>query len=171
MVDFMNPSEDLLAGLEAGRNEIYPQLDEAIQRAEQAEQERDELKSNIMTCGRCNEKFIRKPLMSVSKCPYCERDKLQAIVDKLPKTKDGVPVVCGNFYYDKRQDDGSDDETNIMVTGIVDYQACGAGPEGEKGYYTPMDDCVEGCDGTTDFSQLYSTKAAAEAAKEGEGQP
>ena len=149
MVDFMNPSEDLLAGLEAGRNEIYPQLDEAIQRAEQAENKLASLEQLLIECDECK-RFTHHIGTGEAVCPYCERDKLQAVVDKLPKTKDGVAVcddmeVWHNLSMAKEPQSGTV-RVRVNTANTID----GFGRE-----LILVDYC-------------YSTKAAAEEAKEGE---
>jgi hypothetical protein len=68
-----------------------------------------------------------------------ERDRLQAIVDRLPKTADGVPVVPGQFIY-------ASDGKAVMMLRYAENDGRMAYPE-----------------------VCYSTREAAVAAREGAG--
>ena len=152
MVDFMNPSEDLLAGLEAGRNEIYPQLDEAIQRAEQAENKLASLEQLLIECDECK-RFTHHIGTGEAVCPYCERDKLQAVVDKLPKTMDGVGIMPDTTLYHWYD-----------YNGVVRLDEIKVGPE----YQLIV--CINGCWQPAHINMwcCYSTKQAAEEAMKNE---
>jgi len=76
-----------------------------------------------------------------------EIKRLQAIVDKLPKTSDGVPVVPGMMLWDPVWIDRS-----FAVHSLDVY--C---PEARRSEWV--------VEGYVDVSQCFSTQAAAEAAK------
>jgi len=47
-------------------------------------------------CDKCGGRWLpRCPGEDAGPCPWCESRELRAIVDKLPKTADGVPMVPG----------------------------------------------------------------------------
>lgn len=100
-----------------------------------------------------------------------ELERLRAIVDKLPKTADGVPMHPGAIVW--TNPGCPDDPQKTMVTSVINFVACGA-PDGEQSIRTPLDDCCPDCDEGFQASECYSTRAAAEAAltaklkKEGE---
>ncbi len=82
--------------------------------------------------------------------------RLQAIVDKLPKTMDGVPVIFGDFVWKKRGGE--------MLTGTI-------GSDCELGR-SMVDVCnadlpTADNDVTLEISECYSTREAAEAAQKG----
>ncbi len=88
-------------------------------------------------------------------CGYCSHsgslmlakiERLQAIIDKLPKTADGVPVVPGMILFDPVWIDRHFPIEELLV-------------------YCPDATRSEWHDGEVDVSQCYSTKAAAKAAK------
>lgn len=81
-----------------------------------------------------------------SRCPACvckERDELRAIVDKLPKTADGVPVVPGRDFVYWRYD--SEGRRWHVLNRLMVLPVGGGASE-------PLSEC-------------YSTREAAEAAK------
>lgn len=87
------------------------------------------------------------------RCLTAERDALQAIVDKLPKTADGVVVVYG--------------DTIFTADGIQCEAACGVGGNlkafgsvGPEGYLTEVTAII------TSIAKCYSTPEAAQAAME-----
>lgn len=76
-----------------------------------------------------------------------EIKRLQAIVDKLPKTADGVPVVPGMVLY-----------SSAFICGAFRH------PETVKGMCAYADPDTSGwMDGELDVHDLYSTQEAAEA--------
>lgn len=88
--------------------------------------------------------------------------ELEAKVEKLPKTADGVPVVPGMKVY-VPEDDGYLDNDGYLVTGVMNFVACGA-KDGEQSYATPLHDCTEDCDDWNLTSKCYSTRYLAQLA-------
>src|SRR5690554_6157274 len=80
-----------------------------------------------------------------------ENTKLRAIVDKLPKTADGVPVVPGMALYPLHPLPGVEDDHGIATIGVYDPAT--------------MEHLVHGY-GEFRTGACYSTREAAEAAKE-----
>lgn len=92
-------------------------------------------------------------------------EQQQAIIDRLPKTADGVPVVPGQRYWTIYPNNIEPVE-EFLVTSVCNFVVCGA-EDGEQSAKCPMDDCHEGCDPGTPTCELFSTKEAAEAARVG----
>jgi hypothetical protein len=86
--------------------------------------------------------------------------ELEAVVDKLPKTADGVPVTCGDTVYCWAGGEASPDEA---VYPLEVQQSRGILLVGRLGGYRSISN-YQALD-----SRCYSTRAAAEAAKGGEG--
>lgn len=87
--------------------------------------------------------------------------QLQAIVDRLPKTADGVPVAPGMMVWTP---DDLDDPS--LVTGVTNFNAsgCDCDGDGEESYHNAGDDCHWKCDRSNPANECYSTRAAAQAA-------
>lgn len=91
-----------------------------------------------------------------------ELDRLHAIVELLPKTADGVPVVPGEtqwavFCYDR---DDPDEPLRVSACNYV-----GNASDWTDGIKWEIEDCV---DCRCEVIGVYSTREAAEAAKGGE---
>jgi hypothetical protein len=96
------------------------------------------------TCGR-----VFGSWASHQACPWCEAERLRAIVDKLPTTADGVLVLPNEHYWVRTS-------SGLVCVLIVSIERTHAGwwandTRGEG--YTPADD-------------LYSTRQAAGKARE-----
>ena len=93
--------------------------------------------------------------------------KLESIVDKLPKTADGEPIVPGMFVYGPADHElhGTPrhdlDDGLRRIQAVCNIEACGV-EGGEKSAMNCNDDWE-------DASTLYSTREAAEAASANEG--
>jgi hypothetical protein len=93
--------------------------------------------------------------------------EMQKVIDKLPKTADGVPIMPGmTLWVPKYATDEDFDDAECLVTGVTNYNACGYGGDDEESFHTANDDCLPGCDKNTSAKLAYSTREAALAAKE-----
>lgn len=94
--------------------------------------------------------------------PPSETDPLYEaldLIDRLPVTADGVPVVPGMTVYTNAAG-GTED---ALVTSITNYRACGVA-DGQQAFMHGGNDCHPDCDAWTDTSKAFSTPQAAEAA-------
>ena len=137
-------------------DEAVKEIESLKQRAEQAEKERDELKKTLFnaSCAINRGEMIFNKFDDVCKGLVEERDKLQAIVDKLPKTMDGVGIMPDTTLYHWYD-----------YNGVVRLDEIKVGPE----YQLIV--CINGCWQPAHINMwcCYSTKQAAEEAKkEGE---
>lgn len=101
-------------------------------------------------------------------------EELRAIVERLPKTRDGKPIHPGMHLWDEDTADDFDreypSETNMLVTTVTNYAACASQGEDtseyEQSYRCGQDDCCQECDGSRGIGNVWSTRSAAERAKE-----
>ena len=139
-------------------------------------QERNQLKAELEAFKKNNDKLdvIKKEIETLVKQSKAKNDKLQKVVDKLPTTEDGVPIVPGlRVFWSSRDPDSS---TKGYVIHLVEFWNKHKDSEGNI-----IDDHFNGCawsyeienqDGIDaplplpdDFG-LYSTAEALEKAKE-----
>lgn len=92
---------------------------------------------------------------------------LEAIVAKLPKTADGVPITPGMKVWVPKHAMGELAEwsdAEVLVSGVTNYDACGCDGDGEKSFRSVQDDCHPECDSATPANEAYSSEDAAKKA-------
>jgi len=96
---------------------------------------------------------------------------LLMIVGRLPKTADGVPVVPGMRVWTAPECEDDGDAMEHDVTGLINFNACHwCDGDGQEAFISSWDDCHQDCDRARDTHKCYSTREAAEQAKEGQGE-
>ena len=119
---------------------------------------------------------LPSPMAAMLRALAAERDALAAraeaaekIVERLPKTADGVPIAPGMMVYTKPSDEWDDGER--LVTGLSNFRACPPWNErpdrdtAQASFRHAGCDCREECDANVDAALCYSTRELAEAAK------
>lgn len=161
----------IVAGFIVGRSALRDgPLADLRSRLAAAERERDE--ANRRTQSHIEDKHrilreyavktveVEKRLAAVN----AEIGRLKAIVGRLPKTKDGVPMAPGMRVWT-----GAEPDDEHLVTGVTNFNACECGGDGEESFFSGQHDCHELCDHAIESSAAYSTQAAAIAARAAEG--
>jgi hypothetical protein len=108
-------------------------------------------------CEECDEQLLSEVLDDIGVDP-AEVERLQEVVDKLPKTADGVPVVPGETYYARFRDEDEDGAWHIEECRYVGHAEPHVDYDWEVENWL-WDDAYD-----APGFRVYSTRAAAEAA-------
>lgn len=86
-----------------------------------------------------------------------ERDRLAAVVAKLPTTADGVPITPGMIVHVEGEEH--------LVVGVTNFNACDGVTDGQASFASACCDCHPDCDKEIDAAKCYATRPAADAGK------
>ena len=131
---------------------------------EQLEKVRARVSNQVVDCATLGEglcRIDRENLLATLDAVIAERDALRAIVDKLPKTADGVPIGIGSVVWSPKDE--------VLAGAVYRIEAYYDDPSPSIAIEWLIDGVPADDYHSVDCSSVFSTRSAAESALAAEG--